>query len=82
MRAIDVDKQLSEMASGECRWIGDEAVHVYCHWPARFDALGTRVDPKYCVVTPTAEYGDWVTFDQAVLEIVNQVEYLQGGGKK
>lgn len=34
---------LSDIASGECRWIGRHDLHVYCHAPA-------GREPRYCVV--------------------------------
>jgi hypothetical protein len=49
---------LSDIASGECRWIGRHDLHVYCHAPA-------GREPRYCVVCPDEgleylPYAEWL----------------------
>ena len=55
---------IEDMQSGECRWIGREDIHVYCHAPA-------GREPRYCVVCPEGgmEHGNWMTADEAGLTV-------------
>lgn len=39
MTITNILGQMARMVPGECRWIGHEGIHVYCH--------GSRVDGKY-----------------------------------
>lgn len=59
------------MTTGQCRWVGREDIHVYCHNPMR-EVLRpdgrtawqrTAEDARYCVVCPDAgmDYGQWMT---------------------
>lgn len=52
---------LYRMTSGECRWIGREDIHVYCHAP-----LGRQ--PLWQVVTATTTT-DWIDAPTAAREI-------------
>lgn len=63
------------LASGECRWIGREDIHVYCHAPMvqtlmPTGRMGWQPGPaSYCVVCPDAEledYDQWVTAREVV----------------
>jgi hypothetical protein len=67
----DVLRSLAGMKPGECRFVGREDVHVYCH--------GTRVDGKYDakiksyrVVTRGRKYDsqDWVGAEAAALVVL------------
>ena len=57
-------KQIQSMQSGECRWIGREDIHVYCHAPMRHE-------PRYCVVCPAGDmdYGNWTTAAGAASQV-------------
>lgn len=59
--------QIEALVSGECRWIGREDIHVYCHAPAGRNAA-------YCVVCPEAglDYGTWITAEEAAV-IVDRI---------
>lgn len=59
--------QIESLTRGECRWIGREDIHVYCHAPAGRDAA-------YCIVCPEAglDYGTWITADEAAV-IVDRI---------
>jgi hypothetical protein len=52
--------EIESLASGECRWIGRQDVHVYCRAPL-------HCEPSYCVVCPEAglKYGAWVDASRA-----------------
>lgn len=61
MTIQSIAKTLAGMVAGECRWVGHEGIHVYCH--------GSRVDGKYDprrtvfkVVTGTRAHDDqpWI----------------------
>lgn len=48
-------RQMSQMRAGECRWIGREGIHVYCHGSrvgGRYDASKTT----FRVVTASRDY--------------------------
>ena len=61
-------QQIASMASGECRWIGREDVHVYCRRPfveclMPSGRMGWQPGPAtYSVVCPSAglKHGTWV----------------------
>lgn len=61
--------QIKSLQSGECRWIGREDIHVYCHAP-----MGR--EPRYCVVCPEGglEYGNWTTAAEAAEEVESVLE--------
>ena len=69
---------LDDLASGECRWIDDHGIHVYCHHPMRSwlrpDCREAwrrcEEDRRYRVVCDEAgiETG-WVGHDEAALTI-------------
>jgi hypothetical protein len=62
------------MVSGQCKWIGREDIHVYCHAPMverlmPTGRMGWQPGPAtYSVVCPDAglEPGTWVTAREAV----------------
>jgi hypothetical protein len=63
---------ISDLQSGECRYIGREDIHVYCRHPLVETMTGwvrRPEDARYCVVCPDAglEYGHWVTADEAAV---------------
>ncbi len=67
----DVMRSLARMKPGECKFVGRDYVHVYCH--------GTRVAGKYDasvksyrVVTRGRPYDtqDWVDADAATLVVL------------
>jgi hypothetical protein len=77
-----VRQQIASLASGECRWIGREDVHVYCRRPfveclMPSGRMGWQPGPAtYSVVCPSAglKHGTWVTADNAgstVIGILN-----------
>jgi len=80
-----VRQQIASLASGECRWIGREDVHVYCRNPLlRTTGIDGRVGwerqpgaARYTVVCPAAglRYGTWVPACEAV-DTVSRI--LQG----
>jgi hypothetical protein len=66
--------KVTQLVSGECRWIGREDIHVYCHRPyveamMPTGRLGWQPGPAtYSVVCPDVglEPGTWVTAREAV----------------
>lgn len=70
-----VRQQVASLASGECRWIGREDVHVYCRNPlVRIPGIDGRERwerqpgaARYSVACPAAglRYGTWVTACEA-----------------
>ena len=61
-----IERQLQSLAVGECRWIGREDWHVYCHGTqtkAGYDASAK----VYKVVTVRRAYEaqDWLTAKEA-----------------
>ena len=56
--------RIKSLQSGECRWIGREDIHVYCHAPLQHE-------PRYCVVCPDGglEYGNWTTAAEAAAQV-------------
>jgi hypothetical protein len=71
-------QQIASMASGECRWIGREDVHVYCRRPfveclMPSGRMGWQPGPAtYSVVCPSAglKHGTWVQACEATDTIV------------
>lgn len=62
---------IAELASGECRWIGREDVHVYCHAPVGREA-------RYRVICPAEgleDYESWMPLDDAE-RIVSRILYV------
>ena len=61
MTTAAITLTVDRLTSGECRWIGREDIHVYCHAPL-------AVTPTYCVVCPDAglPYDNWVIAVEAV----------------
>jgi hypothetical protein len=80
-----IRQQIDGMASGECRYIGREDVHVYCRNPLlRITGIDGRVGwerqpgaARYSVVCPAAglRYGTWVPACEAT-DTVSRI--LQG----
>jgi hypothetical protein len=74
MTAASITAAVHGLASGECRWIGREDIHVYCHAPMverlmPTGRMGWQPGPAtYSVVCPDAglEPGTWVTAREAV----------------
>lgn len=75
MTAASITAAVYRLASGECRWIGREDIHVYCHAPMvqtlmPTGRMGWQPGPaSYCVVCPDAgleDYDQWVTAREAV----------------
>jgi hypothetical protein len=78
MTAASIAAAVHGLASGECRWIGREDIHVYCHSPMverlmPTGRMGWQPGPaSYCVVCPDAgleyieDYDQWVTAREAV----------------
>lgn len=77
---MSITSTLREMASGECRWVGRESVHVYCVNPMRLQMMptgreGWRRDAaaaRYRVVTEARDYGgqEWMTLEEAAAAVV------------
>ena len=78
-----VRQQIASLASGECRWIGREDVHVYCRRPfvqclMPSGRMGWQPGPAtYSVVCPSAglKHGTWVPVCEAT-DTVSRI--LQG----
>jgi hypothetical protein len=73
-----VRQQIASLASGECRWIGREDVHVYCRRPfveclMPSGRMGWQPGPAtYSVVCPSAglKHGTWVAADNAASTVI------------
>lgn len=61
-----IERQLQSLAVGECRWIGREDWHVYCHGTKTRKGYDASVK-SYKVVTPRRAYEaqDWLTATEA-----------------
>ena len=76
--------EIEDLASGECRWVGREDIHVYCRNPMRevpspFGRPAWRRFPEeavYCVVCPEAglEYGEWVDAPRAAKRVAKALK--------
>jgi len=82
MDATDsISRQVARLASGECRWIGREDVHVYCRRPfveclMPTGRMGWQPGPAtYSVVCPRAglKHGTWVVAADAVRTVSSLV---------
>jgi hypothetical protein len=70
------------MASGECRWVGRESVHVYCVNPMRLQMMPTGREgwlrdasaARYRVVTETRDYEgqEWMTLGEAAAVVAKE----------
>jgi hypothetical protein len=69
-----ISRQVSSLASGECRWIGRDDLHVYCRRPSVKQLMPTgRIGwvpgpATYSVVCPSAglKHGNWINASDAV----------------
>lgn len=70
------------IVSGECRWVGREDIHVYCHAPLveRMQSHGRmgweRGPAAYCVVCPDAglDHGNWTVAAVAIATVQRILE--------
>ena len=73
MSSRDVRRELADMGSGECRWVGRYDIHVYCRNPLVRDGHGWRRGlPSYKVVTADVE-SEWMAIDAAAAIVGNHM---------
>ena len=72
---------LCTLTTGECRWVCDECIHVYCLAPCELVLQPTgrmgwrRTAPRFKVVAGDREHAgqDWMQMDAAVAVVIEEL---------
>jgi hypothetical protein len=82
MTRSNIRDVLVGLASGECRYVGDRSIHVYCRAPMVLELQPTgrrgwrRGPATYQVVTPTRDHtpDGWMGIDAAVAIVLGELQ--------